>query len=326
MPGVLRTTKCIFDPSRACGSFVRTKTAYTRKDLLHIAKTCGIHKAASLSMQALCELLREKFFQSQKSSALLTLFYENRLLLPGHTNTFQNLVTKLNAITGSPVDFSDPVAFITLADLVRELFPMPKNFVFVKTENPIFLTVERAADILNTANAVKAVQTVLVNITTWMKLNAEEENYKLLLLALIDSNMPLLPICKMLVRLDVAINVFAAKRLAPVRATIFNLFCPIVAFKNLSAYINDFVRQINAYVLPAMTYPDPVPDLPKVPQSLIRRKTSVDVTPPSPSGSDYDYNAGELLADESKVTPLFSSGEFLANVTDKQLRDFFANF
>jgi len=289
----LRPTRCIFDPSRACGSFVRTKNAYTRKDLIQLANNCGVVNVRTLSMQALCQILREKFFQTQKSAALLSLFYENRLILPGHNQSFQHLVNnKLNGLLSSPADFSDPVPFVLLSDIVEDLLPMPKNFVFVRTQSSlIFLTTARAADILRTPTALRPLGQVLRKIVTWMQLG-NEQNYRTLRDACTEARIPLLPICQLLIRLFVAVSVFVGT--PTITASIFGLFCPRVSFQDLKAYTQDFSHHVKTYTGADLLYPEPAPVLPAPPPQPLVRPTVASETSTEVSPSE-EWSLEELL-------------------------------
>ena len=66
--------KCFFDPHRTCSSHSRSKLAYQRKFLLKQAEKCGIPGASKLSLDALCLLMKELYFETQKKKKFLQLF------------------------------------------------------------------------------------------------------------------------------------------------------------------------------------------------------------------------------------------------------------
>ena len=74
--------KCFFDPHKACGSHSRSKLAYQRKLLLKQAQKCGIPGATSLSLDALCLLMRELYFENLKKKMFLEKFQEFNLYEP----------------------------------------------------------------------------------------------------------------------------------------------------------------------------------------------------------------------------------------------------
>lgn len=60
-----------FDPYKACGSHSRTKLGYQRKMLVNIAKANNIPGATSLSLDALCLLLKEIYWENVKKKTFL---------------------------------------------------------------------------------------------------------------------------------------------------------------------------------------------------------------------------------------------------------------
>lgn len=68
--------RCFFDPKRACGSYSRSKFAYRRADLVHLAEQCGMEDANKLTIDALCNLLREMEFQRQAGEDMVRLFQD----------------------------------------------------------------------------------------------------------------------------------------------------------------------------------------------------------------------------------------------------------
>lgn len=69
-----RHTRCFFDPYKSCGSHSRSKFAYQRHELIKEAKKCGIPYASQLSLDALCMLMKEIYFEDLKKLNFLKQF------------------------------------------------------------------------------------------------------------------------------------------------------------------------------------------------------------------------------------------------------------
>lgn len=87
--------KCFFDPNKACGSRSRSKLAYQRKFLVRQAKKCGIPGATQLSLDALCLLMRELYFEKKKKNQLFQRFEDFDIYNP---NSYLMIPVELGGI------------------------------------------------------------------------------------------------------------------------------------------------------------------------------------------------------------------------------------
>jgi hypothetical protein len=132
-------TRCFFNPYKSCGSSVRTGLGYSRNALEKAALGCGFDRQIvhMLSMDTLCKVLRERYFQ-ELTPTYLEDFFTGKNKLPGYTKSWIDLKQQKDEFLVNPSS-------------VNLLLPIPKELF----NTQYGLTIHTASSFLNNTQAMK---------------------------------------------------------------------------------------------------------------------------------------------------------------------------
>uniref|UniRef100_A0A6C0BRP8 USP domain-containing protein n=1 Tax=viral metagenome TaxID=1070528 RepID=A0A6C0BRP8_9ZZZZ len=150
---------CRLDKRRACGTYARTKNAYTRPELEEIARNCGLKRVSKFSMQDLCILIANRMPEHSD----LADYFESRGFLgqPLWQEKFNILVIQLRDLARGNLD-----TWPLIHDSVSALLPLPREFVFAHAtdEASYYLTRENLSRLLQDTEDTRARMTQVVDL------------------------------------------------------------------------------------------------------------------------------------------------------------------
>lgn len=125
----LHTNMCGLNPKRACSSAARSHNAYTRRELVQIAKRCGLKNVRGLSITVLCRLIAnhtrtrtlEDYFLQQG-------FQDQKDFLP---------ILKTQIVEQKGVRWDLFQSYLVL-DSVSKILPVPRQWVYMRIVNNDF--------------------------------------------------------------------------------------------------------------------------------------------------------------------------------------------